>query len=82
MTEVTLSRRNLLYLLAKLEQGERRPMVSKISRSSGSSAVFAERDEDHYQAYSPANVDPSVADLIEEINNFLKSRRNNNRSQS
>jgi hypothetical protein len=65
-----LSRRNLLCLLARLELGEKRPMILKIDNT----AVYAERDEDHYRDYSPAELDPAIANLVQAIDTLLKNR--------
>jgi hypothetical protein len=49
---ITLSRRNLIYLLARLEDGDPAPLIFKADGT----AVKAEPDETHYMNYRPGSL--------------------------
>ena len=63
MTQVNLSKRNLLYLLAELEIGKKMPYIIPVDGP----LVVAQSDEDHYKGRTPGAVSPDKLVVMNEI---------------
>ena len=69
--QVTLSRRNLMYLLSELESGDKSPYIIKPNGP----LVAAEPDEVHYKGRQPGQFSPDVERTVREIELCLAVRR-------
>jgi hypothetical protein len=68
---IVLSRRNLMYLLSRLDAGEKQPMLLK----PGVGAVAAETDEEHYRDRGPGRIREEAQQFAADVDAFLAIRR-------
>ena len=73
MQQVTLSRRNLLTLLARLEQGKD-PYIIKPRGALGFVSIAVESDAEHYKDRDPGPMSPETERVIREFECLLAAR--------